>query len=246
MIKKMQKIFFILLGLFGLSELLENFSWKKVHFSKTYLANKVALKSEILNSIFHCGLACSRTTDCTFWCYQPDRTCSLYDLVVSPTYRTTDNDTVVCGTEKRNDIVTYASITSIGSINNVGHHRNLIGGVKSIGYCSINSDRHPWILLDLQRSALISDVIIHPTEKNSAGTYCQYIQVRISSTPLQGAPGNFSPFKLVSSLDRKCQPRSIEHLRLNPPQIGRYLSIQKMTLGMFCIRHLEIDGVFLD
>ena len=62
----MQKIFFILLGLFGLSNLLKTFSWKKIHFSKTYLADIVALKSEFFDSIFHCTIVCSRTTDCTF------------------------------------------------------------------------------------------------------------------------------------------------------------------------------------
>ena len=240
----MLMIFFICQFSFGSSVLLEFVTWKRVLFSENDLIGEISSSAINLNKNIYCGTSCLSTDNCLFWCIKPDGRCYLYNLGVSPAYETTGGNLIDCYTEKRNDIVLQASVASIGH----GPYdviETLIDGIEEERYCtSYNSES--WILINLKKSALIKDVIIYVIDSDIYGPeYCQYIEVRISSTaPV--TPGDFSSWNLFHYLDRKCVGGAIEHLKSSSPKIGQYVSLRKKRSGYFCINHLEIDGEFID
>ena len=240
-----QKIFFMLFFFFGSNVSQRMTSWKKVQFSENNLDNNIPLGNEYLSSKLFCSLFCLFITDCKFWCIKSDEFCYFYDLVVSPAYETTEGNKIDCYTVKRNDIIFQASIVSIGNHKPIDVTENLIDGIKEEEkrYCTSYNTKS-WILIDLKKSAMIYDLIIHPTLHSNWGPhYCQYFEVRISSTaPV--TPGSFSSWEMFYDFDRECVAGGIEHLKPQNPKIGQYMSIQRKTYGAICFLHLEIDGVF--
>ena len=239
-----QTIFFIYFFPFGLSVLQEMITWKKIRFSENDLVDKVSLSNKHLSKNLFCSTSCSSITNCRFWCVKSDGFCYFYNLLVSPGYVTTENNTIDCYTEKRNDIIPQASIVSVGSYGS-DTPEDLIDGIKGKRYCTSQKSK-PWILINLKKSALIYDVIIHALTSSIYGpAYCSNLEVRISSTaPV--TPGDFSLWDWFYYFDRECVAGGIEHLKPSNPQIGQYLSIKKNNGGLMCFLHLEIDGVFIN
>ena len=239
-----QMIFFIYYFSFGSSDLPEFTSWKRILFSENNLIGKVSLSVTNLERIIDCGTSCLSTDNCKFWCIKSDGYCYLYNLVVSPAYETTGGDLIYCYTKKRNDIFFQASVYSIGD-GPFDAIVDLIDRIKQKRYCTSYNSKS-WILIELQKSAQINDVIIYVLEHAINGPlYCQHIEVRISSTP-PVTPGDFSTWDLFYYLDRECVGGAIEHLKPPSPKIGQYVSLTRKNIGFLCALHLEIDGVFID
>ena len=221
-------------------------SWKKVNFSKNFLTNKkVPIGSKSLYSKIQCSTYCTRVENCYFWCFEEGGSCSLYNFVVSPAYETDDSETISCYTEKRRDIVFQALFDSIGIYDSESYPENLGNGIYDVSYCSFETTE-PWVLVDLQKSAEIYDLIIHTAHHPFyAGYYCQFLEVRISSIAPE-TPGDFSSWDLFYYLDRECEYGRVEHLRPPNPKIGQYMSIKRKTFGILCLPYIEIDGIFID
>ena len=234
---------FILFFPYEMSFLQEMTSWKKIKLSENSLANKVPLSDKSLDKNLFCSSFCSSMINCNLWCVKSDGLCYFYELFVSPAYESTTGNINDCYTKNRNDIAFLTSISSVGDYFS-NKPEVLIDGIKDDEYCTIENS-HPWILIDLQKNALIYDVIVHVTHSPVWGPfYCQYLEVRTSSTaPL--ISGDFSSWNLFYYLDRECVGGAIEHLKPSNPQVGQYVSIKRKTKGLFCLTHIEIDGVYI-
>ena len=238
-------IFFICYFSFGSSAVYEVTSWKRILFSENNLIGKELIRTIELKRKIYCGTSCLSTENCKFWCFKSDGYCYLYNFAVSPVYETTGVDLIDCYTKKRNDIVSQASIVSIGAFRAIDVIENLKDGIAEGRFCTTYNSE-PWILIDLKNRAQINNVGIQAVNDAPLGPmYCQYIEVRISSTP-PVTPGDFSSWDLFYYLDRKCVVGVVENLKSSSPKIGQYISLLRKTIGHFCINHLEIDGVFIN
>ena len=221
-----------------------NLKWQKVLIEKEHLSPLRTSKFiKIETSKIVCGSVCSSEEGCTTWCSENGNMCYLSNIIVSPSYIISGSDPLECFTKSRVDIVVGSGITStpkydsksdVNSIND-GIFTNLHGPSYSSIFAS-----NAWILFDLRKSAMISEVRFYPHPDKY---YCSNIEIRIGSSMVTN--GDFSSYSFFGKQDGDCRTFNWNIITADSPISGQYLAfLRKEANILTSILILEVDGVF--
>ena len=227
-----------------------NYSWKKVLVEKEYLnLDTVSAINIIKNTKIQCGGTCSEIDWCRLWCFESVDTCYILDLYVSPSYKLLSGiNPIECYTKSRVDLAIGATAyeSSLYASDRLASH--LTDGIQCKPVCnSFASDyeTNAWVLINLGKSALISEVRILPLKHPIYGPYyCSNIEVRIGSSMVSN--GDFSLYSFFGKQDGKCIARKFNTITPEGgPTVGQFVVvIRKTASSIFSMMGLEVGGIF--
>ena len=229
------------------SEQLE-LKWQKVLVEKENLSPlKVKNISVITASKIVCGGSCFKIKWCFTWCSENANKCYLSDLIVSPSYELLSGiNPLECYTKSRVDLVVgsdvYASPPA-GPARPTSRLTNGIFCIDTLGYASIYTT-NPWILFDLGKSALVSEVRFYPEPDDYYGRlYCENIEIRVGSSMVLN--GDFSSYSYFGKQDGKCRPFEINSILATGTHTGQYIAIICKVTTNFALPSVEVEGVLI-
>ena len=216
--------------------------WTKVLLKKNYLEYNKHYERFSVQSKYFCGNICEDDPLCKIWCYYDDITCILSSLIVSPNYKEKSNDSVKCYTRNRKDLaVGLTAYSTKAELDHMKIETTTDGIYFNDRFKSIKTT-NPWILYDLERPAIISEIRI--------GTHwvhysCMKIEIRIGDALSVNA--SLSSFNSLINIVDPCEyGKSIMHFKSKFPLTGRFVAvIQRGSDVVLILNYIEIDGDFI-
>ena len=196
-----------------------NTNWININIDRLFIKK---ILHEFSSSKTACGARCAVIKTCKTWCFTPqDNKCILSEKIFSPKFKSSSDDTLICYTLNRTDIMVGASIYP--SSNSEELKLNwLTEGIE--GYFIMKNDPNAKFLIVLKSVAEIHGI------RYLTGVNCKDLQILVDDVLLIDHPG-------------LCP--KIFYLLSENPLNGTKVVIQQMFDGEFVAKYIEIAGKYL-
>lgn len=215
--------------------------WRRVLVEPSWFDNTVRTARQ-LSPVTACGTACMRLSWCQLWCPVPPTQCLLAALIVSGSYRPSQELTArTCYTAREAEMAFGASITSSDNDYNRAKEK-LVDGVfrGNVWDCAaVRADNvtDPWFLVDLGFPRRVSKVVLKAQPNEHAEARFSGTEVKVGDVK---QAGNFTSYTLLGRVEAPLVSGQEVTLRPPSPLPGRYVSIQRTDASILQIAHLEI------
>ncbi|XP_050724695.1 uncharacterized protein LOC127002681 [Eriocheir sinensis] len=218
--------------------------WRHISVESSWLKVTVTQTPRNL-SLIPCGAACMRQDWCRLWCHELPSECLFTSLIASASYTPAKpGGALSCYTSRIPDLAVGAAITSSPNVDSgLKPKENLVDGIypSKISDCAavaeVTGGFTAWYLVDLGAAVPVSEVVMVTQPNNNTDKHFVDVEVRVGDVQMSG---DFTTYPLLGFFLKGATAGQFIVMRPAAPMTGRYVSIQRTTIGNLQVCHLEI------